>query len=149
MNMDRADSERQLAQYMSPVAQGWRQLADLTLAELRVSNSSGWCLLFLDRLGPEARQTDLAREIGISQPSLVRTLDQLQAAGLVERSPDPEDRRSNRLVITNEGQALIGRIETKLGSLRHALLDGVSDADLETLVRIMALLTDRIAERRA
>ncbi len=147
--MTRRNLERQLAQYMAPVAQGWRQLADLTLAELRVSNSSGWCLIYLERLGPDARQIDLAREIGVSQPSLVRTLDQLEAAGLVERLPHPDDRRSNRLLVTPPGKALVSQIEERLGSLRHILLDEISDAELETTLRIMALLTDRIAERRA
>lgn len=140
--------ERQIAQYMAPASQGWRQLADATLADLRVSNSSGWCLVYLDRLGPDARQIDLAREIGISQPSLVRTLHQLEAAGLVERSADPEDRRSNRLIITAPGKALVGQIEEKLGTLRKALLMGIDDSDLETMVRILALVSDRIAERR-
>ncbi|MCE7796355.1 MarR family transcriptional regulator [Sphingobium sufflavum] len=146
--MSRIFLERQIAHYMAPVAQGWRQLADAALAELRVSNSSGWCLIYLDRLGPDARQIDLAREIGISQPSLVRTLDQLEAAGLVDRIAHPEDRRSNLLILTPAGKSLVGQIEEKLGTLRHSLLDGLSDGDLETVQRVMSLLTDRIAERR-
>ncbi len=147
--MKRHDLERRLAQFLVPVSQRWRVLADTALAELRISNSGGWCLIFIARLGPEARQTDLAREIGISQPSLVRTLNQLQSAGLIERAPNPEDGRSNLLVITPEGRALVDRIEAKLTSLRHALLDGISDDELETTLRVMGQVTDRIAERRA
>ena len=146
--MNRHDRERQLAQYLVPVSQRWRRLADLALAELRISNSSGWCLIFLARLGPDARQTDLAQVIGISQPSLVRTLNQLQAAGLLARAPNPGDGRSNLLVITPEGRTLVDQIEAKLTSLRHSLLDGISDQDLETTLRVMGHLTDRIAERR-
>ena len=146
--MNRHDRERQLAQYLVPVSQRWRRLADLALAELRISNSSGWCLIFLARLGPDARQTDLAQVIGISQPSLVRTLNQLQAAGLLARAPNPGDGRSNLLVITPEGRTLVDQIEAKLTSLRHSLLDGISDQDLETTLRVMGHLTNRIAERR-
>lgn len=146
--MSRHDRERQLAQYLVPVSQRWRRLADQALAELRISNSSGWCLIFLARLGADARQIDLAQEIGISQPSLVRTLNQLEASRLLERAPNPEDGRSNLLVITAEGRALVDQIEAKLTSLRHALLDGISDQDLDTTLRVMGHLTDRIAERR-
>ena len=146
--MNRHDRERQLAQYLVPVSQRWRRLADLALAELRISNSSGWCLIFLARLGADARQTDLAQVIGISQPSLVRTLNQLQGAGLLARAPNPGDGRSNLLVITPEGRTLVDQIEAKLTSLRHSLLDGISDQDLETTLRVMGHLTDRIAERR-
>ncbi|MDI1296551.1 MAG: MarR family transcriptional regulator [bacterium] len=143
-----SETKRALAHRMPQVARGWRQLADATLAEFGVSNSAGWCLIYLDRLGPDARQTDLAEELGIAQPSLVRTLDQLQTAGLVERIPNPDDRRSNSIRFTPTGQDLVGRIETKLGDLRRDLLEGVPDSDIETSVRVMELLGQRIGARR-
>ncbi|GAY20248.1 transcriptional regulator, MarR family [Sphingobium fuliginis] len=133
---------------MPQVARQWRQLADLALAEFGVSNSAGWCLIYLDRLGPDVRQADLAEELGIAQPSLVRTLDQLQAAGLVERVPNPDDRRSNRVAFTPEGQELVGRIEARLENLRRELLDGVPDAAIEIIVNLLNLLERRMAERR-
>lgn len=146
--MSRSEHERALGHKMPQVARKWRQLADQTLAEFGVSNSAGWCLIYLDRLGPDARQADVAEELGITQPSLVRTLDQLQAAGLVERIPNPDDRRSNRIAVTPEGQKLVGRIEAKLDDLRRGLLDGVPDAAIEIAVNLMNLLEQRITERR-
>ena len=146
--MSRSELKRTLAHKMPQVARQWRQLADLALAEFGVSNSAGWCLIYLDRLGPDARQADLAEELGITQPSLVRTLDQLQAAGLVERVPNPDDRRSNRVAFTPEGQELVGRIEARLENLRRELLDGVPNAAIEIIVNLLNLLERRIAERR-
>lgn len=147
--MRRRNAELQIAHHIAPAAQGWRQLANAALAEFRVSNSSGWCLVYLDRLGPDARQIDLARAIGISHPSLVRTLDQLEAAGFVERSPCPDDRRSNRLIVTSRGKELAGQIEGKLASLRAQLLAGITDADLEATIQTLEILSERIAERRS
>ncbi|AJR22967.1 MULTISPECIES: MarR family winged helix-turn-helix transcriptional regulator [Sphingobium] len=146
--MSRSELKRALAHKMPQVARQWRQLADLALAEFGVSNSAGWCLIYLDRLGPDVRQADLAEELGIAQPSLVRTLDQLQAAGLVERVPNPDDRRSNRVAFTPEGQELVGRIEARLENLRRELLDGVPDAAIEIIVNLLNLLERRMAERR-
>jgi MarR family transcriptional regulator for hemolysin len=146
--MSRSEHKRALAHKMPQVVRRWRQLADQTLAELGVSNSAGWCLIYLDRLGPDARQADVAEELGITQPSLVRTLDQLQAAGLVERVPNPDDRRSNRVAFTPEGQRLVGQIETRLDDLRRELLDGVPDAAIEIAVNLLTLLEQRMAERR-
>ncbi|HEX7854560.1 MAG TPA: MarR family transcriptional regulator [Sphingobium sp.] len=147
--MQRQFLERELAQRMLPLARGWQQLADQALSELRVSHSTGWCLIYLHRLGPEARQIDLAQEIGISQPSVVRALDQLEAGGLVERTPHPEDRRSNRLGLTPQGKALVGKIEAKLRALRHDLLHDVPDTDMETMLRAFDILSTRIAQKRA
>ncbi|WP_022683419.1 MarR family winged helix-turn-helix transcriptional regulator [Sphingobium bisphenolivorans] len=146
--MSRTDDLRALAHKLPQVARQWRQLADSALAELSISNSAGWCLIFLGRLGPDARQADLAEELGITQPSLVRTLDQLQAAGLVERLPNPDDRRSNRLAFTPEGQELVGKIETRLGALRQELLDGVPDAAVEIVVNVLNLLERRMSDHR-
>lgn len=146
--MSRSELKQALAQKMPLVARSWRALADEALAEFRVSNSAGWCLLHLDRLGPDARQADLAEILGITQPSLVRTLDQLEAMALVERVPNPDDKRSNRISFTPAGKELAGRIEERLSGLRRELLDGVPDAAIEITVNLMELLGRRIAERR-
>ncbi|MCI4590928.1 MarR family transcriptional regulator [Sphingobium sp. BYY-5] len=147
--MPLAESKRALAHKMAPVARNWRQLADSMLAEFGVSNSAGWCLIHIDRIGPDVRQAELADSLDISQPSLVRTLDQLQAAGLVGRSPHPEDKRSNIIALTPAGQELVGQIEDKLGALRADLLRDVPDEAIEIMVELLDLLGRRIAERRS
>lgn len=143
------ETRRALAHHMAPVARNWRSLADSTLAELGVSNSAGWCLIHIDRLDGDVRQAALAESLDISQPSLVRTLDQLQSAGLLTRKPDPDDKRSNHIVLTADGRDLTQRIEAKLGALRDELLDGVPDEAVEIAVNLMQLLGARISERRS
>lgn len=143
------DSPRALAHYMAPVARGWRQLADMALAEFGVSNSAGWCLIHIDRMGGPVRQADLAESLDITQPSLVRTLDQLQLAGLVDRTPHPDDKRSNQIVLSEEGKALVERIEAKLGTLRTELLAEVPRQVIDNTVALMQLLSHRIAEKKS
>ena len=146
--MSRLEMERALARKLPLLVRSWRALADEALAEFRVSNSAGWCLVHLDRLGAEARQADLAELLGITQPSLVRTLDQLEAMALVERVPNPDDKRSNCVRFTPAGKELAGRIEERLDGLRRELLDGVPDAAIEITVNLLELFSRRIAERR-
>ncbi len=138
-----------MAQKMPLVTRAWRQLADAALAEFRVSNSMGWCLIWLDRLSPDARQTDLAQAIGISQPSTVRVVDQLEVAGLIERLRDPDDKRSNCLSLTDRGGELVTKIEARLAELRHELFDGIDDAEIETTLSVINRLQDSIASRRS
>lgn len=149
MNMSITESKRLLAHKMAPVARGWRQLADSALAEFGVSNSAGWCLIHIDRMGGDVRQAELAESLDISQPSLVRTLDQVQAAGLVARTPHPEDKRSNIIGLTPAGQDLVGQIEERLGLLRADLLQGVPDEAIMIMVEMLDLLSQRIGERRS
>ena len=100
------------------LARSWRQLADRVLASLDISNSTGYALLHLERMGPGVRQSDLAREIGIAEASLVRTLQQLERSGLVAREPDPEDARAKCLHLTEQGAVLARSIDDRLRSLR-------------------------------
>jgi len=146
---DRIALAHELATQLSPVSRAWLQLADRILGSLAISNSAGWALVHLQRLdskaGKGARQGDLARAIGITEASLVRTVQQLERAGLVERQPDEEDRRANRLHLTAEGSALARKADERLIDLRIELLEGVSDGDLAVAVGLL----DRIAARAA
>lgn len=144
----RRDLEFALATGIQPIAGAWRRLADSALASLGMSNSKGWALVHLARVGPDTRQADLAREIGISEASLVRTLHQLEHAGFVTRTPDPADRRSNRLALTETGRAIADGIDHRLVALRAELLDGLSADDIATSVRVLDHVARRIAERR-
>lgn len=146
--MDRKGLERTLATRLNPVSRGWQQLADQTLSQLGVSNSTGWCMVWLNRLGQDVRQADLARAIGITEASLVRILHQLEAADLVQRHASPNDRRVNHLLLTPEGLDLAGRIEATLVTLRENLLTGLPSQDIETTLRVLDHLADAIVERR-
>lgn len=147
--MDREERERQFARELEPMGRSWRHLADAALAELGVSNSTSWCLVYLDRMGPNVRQTDLAHAVGVTQPSLVALLNQLEAAGLIGRSPDPDDGRAKQLRLTPEGRARLARIEERLIPLRRNLLADISDAEIDAVLAVLARISVRMAAQRA
>jgi MarR family transcriptional regulator for hemolysin len=146
---DRQSSEKALAARLGPDSRSWQQLADSALSSLGVSNSSGWALVHLLRLGNEVRQGDLARVINVTEPSLVRTLHLLEDAGLVERRADDSDRRAKHLRLTDEGVVAAKRIDKRLIELRASLLDGIPTEDVETVVRVLDRIAARIAESAA
>lgn len=137
-----------LATQLSPVSRVWRQLADRALASLGLSNSESWALVHLSRLGEGARQGDLARAIGITEASLVRTVQQLERSGLVTRKADAGDRRANCLHFTNEGATLAQQAEARLVDVRTDLLKGIPDGELAAAVRLLATVSERAATMR-
>ncbi len=145
--MSRIDTERYLAQKLASLSRRWLTLGDQALARFGVSHSSGWCLVYLNRLGENARQSDLARAVGIREATLVRTLGQLEHMGLVERFPNPNDGRANIMRSTQRGRALVTETEAVLSELRREILQDADDADLATLVRLFDLIDARIAEK--
>jgi MarR family transcriptional regulator for hemolysin len=148
MNKDRPQAEAELARLLIPIARRWRAEADRAVADFGLSDATGWVLLHVFRLGDGVRQSELAAAVDVQGASLVRLIDQLERAGLVERRVDAQDRRANRVLLTGEGRLMAGRIEQALGLIRHELLDGVTDADLAAANRVLRLLTERVSERR-
>jgi MarR family transcriptional regulator, transcriptional regulator for hemolysin len=67
-------------------------------------------------------------------------VDKLQALGLVERLPDPDDRRVWRVAVTDAGRELADRIAEVDTVLRAELRDGISRADRQTLAGLLVRL---------
>ena len=136
--MSRISNERALTRGILRLARIYRREVDKALAEHGLSEARALPVLHIARLGEGMRQGVLAEELGVEGPSLVRILDQLCAAGLVERRSDPADRRARTLHLTDEGRALAAVVETALDGFRANFLAGVSDADLSATLRVLA-----------
>ncbi|MBS1878484.1 MAG: MarR family transcriptional regulator [Actinobacteria bacterium] len=71
--------------------------------------------------GPQgARPTDLAAQLGISKQALNHLLGGLERLGYLEREPDPDDRRSKRIVVTQRGIAAAAVIREAVGEMEAA-----------------------------
>jgi MarR family transcriptional regulator for hemolysin len=92
-------------------------------------------VLHIARAGDGVRQGVLAEEIGVEGPSLVRILDQLCQAGLVERRDDPTDTRAKTRHLTTEGKALAAVVEDAVQVVRAQMLANVGDDDLAAAIR--------------
>jgi MarR family transcriptional regulator for hemolysin len=114
----------------------WRRLAQEALDAYGISEARAAPLVWVSRMGGSVRQVELASRTGIEGTSLVRLLDQLSAAGLVERRSDPEDRRAKTIWLTDEGERLAERVERVLVELRDRVLSDVKQSDVEAALRV-------------
>ena len=90
-------------------------------------------------------QTELARQMGIRGPTLVRLLDELESQGLVRRQSVPGDRRAKHVVLECRGRAIVEGIEAASENLRGEMFAGLSDAELAAGVRLLSQVCARIA----
>lgn len=94
-------------------------LRELMAAEQPVLDAHGvsmWgyvVLLALDDT-PMRSQAALAQAIGADKTRIIRTLDDLQTAGYIERTPDPDDRRVRLLSITPAGRRLKDTVQADI-----------------------------------
>lgn len=101
-------------------------------------------LASLQEYGPGSQAT-LSRRTGIFRSDMVGVLNELTGRDLVERAPDPEDRRRNVITISAQGRRHLRRLDKVLDVLHDELLAPLSPAERDQLVRLLTRLLDHHA----
>ncbi|MVU77904.1 winged helix DNA-binding protein [Nocardia sp. ET3-3] len=109
-----------------------------------------WAYVVLLRLDETTTrgQGVLAQEIGADKTRIIAVLDDLQERGLIERRPDPADRRARLLALTPEGRSLRDAAQAEIQAQEDRLLGKLPAADrrgfLNALITLAALPRDEI-----
>jgi len=89
-------------------------------------------------------QVELAHTLGIEAATLVRLLDGLEGAGLIQRRPSTEDRRAKTLHLTEAACPLIVRMEKISAASRAEILEGISQQDLRIATKVLSRIAARL-----
>src|SRR5215212_1560099 len=120
----------QFANWIALAARQWRRVVDLRLQKYGLTEATWLPLLYLARAPAPMRQKDLAAALFVDSSSVVRILQSLQEAGLIDRSEDAEDRRAKVIVITGEGRRLAEQVEEAASQVRREVLAQLNDHDI-------------------
>jgi DNA-binding MarR family transcriptional regulator len=74
-------------------------------------------------------QLALAQHLGVDRTVMTYLLDSLAEVGLIERRPDPADRRARRIVATTHGRALLDELGGRLREAEDQVLAGLDEAE--------------------
>ena len=115
-------------------------------AELPVLSRHGvtmWGYVVLSALqgAPQSTQSALAERIGADKTRIIATLDDLQAAGLISREPDPADRRARLLSITPDGRRVRRQVQEEIQRGEERVLAELPPADRTAFLRAAARLS--------
>ena len=92
------------------------------------------------------RMATIADRLAVVPRTVTDLVDGVEAAGLVARHPDPEDRRSTRVALTAGGQLLLERLEVARRESAERALGRLDPADRVVLVRLLRHLAAEPAE---
>jgi len=137
--------ESNLGSDLARLVRAWRALIDDRLKPLELTQTHWVTLHNINMLPPEQSQIQLAKAIGIEQPSLVRTLDQLEEKKLITRQTCASDRRAKRIKLTEEAAPIINEMESVIDSTRKEILSGMSSSEIEQLGGMLSRLEKNIA----
>jgi DNA-binding MarR family transcriptional regulator len=124
-----------------PSAHDWQR----SRAGVRIGRSDLHLLIALARDGGSCRVGDLAARLLVEPSHVTRQVAGLQAQGLVERSPDPDDRRARNITITPEGSAVLVRLRGSSRESLHRALQDIDPADICATVRVLRRVVERFA----
>lgn len=137
------DLKRQLVAQLVETSRLLRNHIDQR-AKGRGTTRAQWIVLFRLRQQEGLSQVDLADVLELQPISLVRLLDRLVEQKLLERKPDPADRRANKLYLTAKGRQLVDDLDSLRDEIATDVLTGVPEAAIESTLQTLVDMKPRI-----
>jgi MarR family transcriptional regulator for hemolysin len=139
------DFERNLGFLLGDVARLTRTAFDRRVASLELTRSQWWVLTYVFR-DQGLTQSELADNLEIGKVALGNLIDRLEAKGWVERRPDPNDRRINRVYLTEKAAPIMEDMRAPAQDLYDMIVSGLSKSQRETLVDLLLVVRRNLIE---
>jgi MarR family transcriptional regulator for hemolysin len=143
----RADIENDLLTTVSEVAHHTRICADQMAQAHGLTRAQLVVLPRLERQS-DVSQNDLAVVAEVAPITAARLIDRLEKLGLVNRCPDPEDRRIWRLRLTPAAAPILGEVKRLRAELHSIITKGIDPAVLDTLTTGLRQMKENASNRR-
>src|SRR6516165_10781411 len=139
--MARRSLNREFAFLLNDVARMLRTCFDDRAEQFGITRGQWAVLARLDRF-EGLKQSELAEMLDLQPISLTRLLDRLCANGLIERRPDPNDRRAKRLFLTDAARPVLEQLGVLGEEVMTAALAGVPREAVEQIVAQLAVVKE-------
>jgi DNA-binding MarR family transcriptional regulator len=114
----------QQAQTIGLTSAQWRVLSSVARAEMRNDEP--------------LNQAMLADQMDMEPITLSRLIDRMEQATLIERRPDPTDRRAHRLYLTENARPLVAKFRAVAGNCIGDAFTGVTDDEMDMVSEVLA-----------
>lgn len=129
---------------IAETATALRRAFDRRAVSLGVTRAQWRVLAKLNR-SPGLRQVDLADQLDMEAITLCRIVDRLAEAGLVERQPDPQDRRAWKLMLTTKSRPLVKKLSALADDLAEEAFAGMAIEKRDAMRAALAQIRDNVA----
>jgi MarR family transcriptional regulator for hemolysin len=134
---------REFGFILNDVARLLRTYADYKAAQFGITRAQWAVLVRLER-SEGLNQTELADMLDLQPITLTRLLDKLSDSGLIERRPDPGDRRAKRLFLAPAARPLLKRLAELGEETMTSTLAGIDPESIEKMVSQLALVKENL-----
>jgi MarR family transcriptional regulator, transcriptional regulator for hemolysin len=103
-----------------------------------------WLVLLSLKTGRHGAQRELAEAVGIEGPTLTHHLNRMEAAGLLTRTRDPDNRRNHRVEMTAAGHELFHRLRVAVQAFDARLRTDLTAEETAVFTRVLARLRGNV-----
>src|SRR5262245_4437501 len=147
MNNDRA-IESDFLFLIYDVAQLVRRQADKRAREFGMTRAQ-WAVLARLQREPGITQSRLAALTDVEPITIGRLVDRLEASGLIERHPAPDDRRIWRLRLTSKAAPILTQVAAFRRELHDEMAQGLGARELDTLVACLQRMRTTLTKHKS
>lgn len=126
------DRQADLGWSLGALLRGYLKLSSEALGDLP-GGARGFQVLSVAASNSCGNQAAIAESTGLDRTVLTYLIDDLEKAGLVTRTPDPNDRRSRRVTLTDAGAERLAALTTRMNQVEDRLLGGLPADDAASL----------------
>jgi len=134
-----------MAFLVNDVARMLRTYANQQAASLGMTRAQWAVMVRLER-AEGLKQTELAELLDLQPITLTRLVDRLCDHGLIERRPDPSDRRAKRLYLTAAARPLLERLHVLAETLMTEVLNGIDDNTLVDMLGQLGVMKENLRQ---
>ncbi len=139
MNNEKQEFTRNIVRYITRLERQRRHYMDEHLRTFKLYGSMFIIILFLDR-NPGSSQDNLCEYLLIDKSGVARKCRKLEDLGYIKREQSQDDRRQNRLFLTENGQELLPIIRTYLSKWREMVTKDMTECEQKELLRLLELM---------
>lgn len=134
---------REFAFLLNDVARLLRTYADHRAAQFGITRAQWAVLVRVDR-SEGLNQSELAETLDLQPITLTRLLDKLCDSGLIERRPDPDDRRAKRLYLMPAARPLLEQLRVLGEETMGDTLAGVERGSVENMIAKLSVVKENL-----
>lgn len=134
---------REFAFTLNDVARLLRTFADQQARQFGMTRAQ-WAVLVRLEHNEGLKQSELAEMLDLQPITLTRLVDRLCASGLIERRPDPDDRRAKRLHLTAQARPLMNRLADLGTEMMGTVLEGFDVNTIEQMIHNLGRVKENL-----
>lgn len=140
------NNQEEFGQLMGETARLWRMYLNEQLRPIGLSYAKWSAVLLLSQFENGVKQNELARLLSIENPTLARTLHDIEQDGWIKRIKDSSDKRAKIVIFTKDGRKKFDDAKLFLSKLRVDVLDGIDTTQLQASIDVLKIIFNNLGK---